>query len=146
MGEDEKMLNEHDKIINDNIIPRLNTLEQGQLTLEQGQIALEQGQIALRQSQEANQLQLSAFKMELESFRLSQQDLKNTVVESGSTLKEQNRELLKHVLKMDETKHKTSEKLTLKRLGTKEKVWLSILGGGGLVSGLIGLGVAIWGG
>jgi Holliday junction resolvasome RuvABC endonuclease subunit len=138
MGEDEKMLHEHDKLLKEDIIPRIGALEQGQMTLEQGQIAL-------KQQQEAANLQLDAFKLKLSSFELSQQEIKNTVVEYGTAQKEQTGQLLKHVLDMNKTQQKTDEKLTMKRLNTKEKVLLSVLGGSGLVAGLISLAVTIWG-
>jgi hypothetical protein len=131
MGEDDKMLHEHEKLIKDDIIPRIG--------------ALEQGQISLKQQQETDRLQLKAFENQLQSFKLSQEELKQTVVRYGDKQEKQSEKLLEHVLVMNQTQQKSTEKVTMKKLNTKEKVLLSVLGGGGLVAGLISLAVTIWG-
>ncbi|MGE6370658.1 hypothetical protein ACQKDB_16140 [Planococcus kocurii] len=112
-----KIVEKHDILISQEIMPRLEKVEAVNNKIEK---------------------EFSALRTELANVRNSQGSLELTVMKDGA----QTRDILlnrfvDHYLDSDGKQLVTKEKVELTKLGTKEKVWLAIIGmltGGGLAT------------
>lgn len=116
------MLDRHEELIHRNIIPRLEEVEKAQVD----------------------------FNKQVAEIQSSQQNLELTVMKDGQETRGILKQFVDHHLRIDQTKLDTqrdslmsNERITLKRLSTKEKVWIAIIGGitgsSGLIGGIAGL-------
>lgn len=107
----------HNDLINKDILPRLEKVELGQEEIKS---------------------EIKAMRTDIAAVRNAQGGLELTVLKDGA----QTRDILlnrfvDHYLDSDGKKLVTTEKVTLTKLGTKEKIWLAIIGmmtGGGLAT------------
>ncbi|WP_339212893.1 hypothetical protein [Solibacillus sp. FSL W8-0372] len=115
MEEQGKTLKEHDKAINVEILPRLEVLE--------------------KEHQEFK-MEVTSLKSDLLNVQKGQKELELTVMKDGN----QTRDLLKpfadHVLKQAEFEAQSEKDIAIKRMDTREKIFLGIFGTGG-VAGII---------
>lgn len=74
---------------------------------------------------ESAQLEL---KLQMESIKTSQQSLKATVMKDGQQTRDLLTKFVDHYFSADEKKFISQEKVTMKKLGTKEKVLLAVIG------------------
>lgn len=115
MEEQGKTLEDHDRTINIEILPRLELLEKEQLVFKQ---------------------EMTSLKSDLLSVQKGQTELELTVMKDGN----QTRDLLKpfadHVLKQAEFEAQSEKDIAIKRMDTREKIFLGIFGTGG-VAGII---------
>jgi len=68
------------------------------------------------------------FKVQIESIKSSQQSLEFTVMKDGQQTRDLLTKFVDHYFSTDEKKFKSQEKVALKKLGTKEKIWLAVIG------------------
>ena len=115
MQETFKKVGEHDVVIHEDILPRLEILEKEHL----------------------------AFKQEMTSFQKGQKELELTVMKDGQQTRDLLGKFVDHYFGTDDKKLMINEKVTMKRLSRSEKIILgffAILGGsGGVIAGLITL-------
>lgn len=109
-----KKIEEHDALINRDILPRLEEVE-----AEQEKAA---------NKAESMQNDIASIKTDVASIRNAQGSLELTVMKDGA----QTRDILlnrfvDHYLETDERQLVTHEKVTMHKLGTKEKVWLAVV-------------------
>lgn len=110
-----KTLESHEKAINAEILPRLELLEKEQLVFKQ---------------------EMTSLKSDLLSVQKGQTELELTVMKDGN----QTRDLLKpfadHVLKLAEFEAQSEKDIAIKKMDTREKIFMGIFGTGG-VAGII---------
>ena len=115
MQETFKKVGEHDVVIHEDILPRLEILEKEHL----------------------------AFKQEMTSFQKGQKELELTVMKDGQQTRDLLGKFVDHYFGTDDKKLMINEKVTMKRLSRSEKIILgffAILGGsGGVIAGLLTL-------
>lgn len=113
MQEAFKKVGEHDVVIHEDILPRLEILEKEHL----------------------------AFKQEMTSFQKGQKELELTVMKDGQQTRDLLGKFVDHYFGTDDKKLMINEKVTMKRLSRSEKIILgffAILGGsGGVIAGFI---------
>lgn len=106
-----KTLEDHGNAINVEILPRLELVEKEQLAFKQ---------------------EMTSLKSDLLSVQKGQTELELTVMKDGN----QTRDLLKpfadHVLKQAEFEAQSEKDIAIKRMDTREKIFLGIFGTGGL--------------
>ncbi|MFC3883740.1 hypothetical protein ACFOU2_09605 [Bacillus songklensis] len=107
----EKKIYEHEAVINDNILPRLEGLE-----LEHAQFKQE----------------MASLKTDLMGVQKGQKELELTVMKDGKETRELLKPFADHVLKQVEFESQTEKDIQLKKMDTREKIFLSIFGTGGL--------------
>jgi len=119
MQEAFESINEHDEVINEDILPRLREVEKIQ--------------VELKKSQEE-------FTKEIALVRHAQSSLELTVMKDGDRTRALLERFVDHYFGTDDKKLVMREKVTLKRLSTKEKIVIGIataLGGtGGVLAGI----------
>lgn len=110
--EDLKMLYRHDQLIQEDILPRLKRVEDAQVD----------------------------FTKQVESIKASQTSLELTVMKDGQETRGLLNRFVDHYLETDSVKHASNERVTLKRLSSKEKVVIAVLGtiagSGGLIAAI----------
>jgi len=68
------------------------------------------------------------FKIQMDSINSSQQSLKFTVMKDGQQTRDLLTKFVDHYFSTDDKKFISQEKVTMKKLGTKEKVLLAVIG------------------
>lgn len=96
----EKMVINHEELIKGDILPRLEIVEKAQ----------------------------ADFTQQVETIKASQTSLELTVMKDGQQTRDLLTRFVDHFFKTDEQMIKTKEKVTLRKLGTKEKVLLALIG------------------
>jgi len=138
-GETE-MINEHEKLLKDDVIPRITTLEEWKAT-------------AIKQIDEFNR-ELVDFRQQIQQTNINVQDVKQTVTQYGQANATVTQKLLDHVLDIKDVQEKneatfkmaqlkSNEKVIVKRFSTKEKIVGTLFGAGGL-AGIIAAVIQIW--
>lgn len=106
------MLQEHDQIINLDILPRLRQVENAQVE----------------------------FKHQIDKIQSSQQSLELTVMKDGQETRSILNKFVNHYFSSDKQKFVSDERVTMKRLSSKEKIAIGIIGAiagsGGLVAAI----------
>lgn len=109
------MLQEHDEIIKMDIMPRLRQVEQAQVDT----------------------------KYQIDKIQNSQQSLELAVLKDGQETRNILNRFMDHFFYTDKEKIKSDAKVTLKRLSTKEKVLLAVVGSlcgaGGLLATIVSI-------
>lgn len=117
-----KKVGEHDEIIHQGILPQLKEIKQEQNEMKQQQEMLAK---------------------EITKMALSQNSLELTVMKDGQQTRELLGRFVDHYFGTDDKKLITKEKVTLKRLSTREKIALgffAVLGGsGGIFAGVVAI-------
>ena len=68
------------------------------------------------------------FKVQIESIKTSQQSLEFTVMKDGQQTRDLLTKFVDHYFSTDEKKFNSQEKVAMKKLSTKEKVILAVIG------------------
>ena len=124
----EKKISEHDEVINNNILPRLKIVEEMQVNFG-GEVAALKTDLAKVQTGQAN-------------LEKGQKDLELTVMKDGKETRDLLKPFADHVLNQAEFDARTKKEVAIKKMDTREKVFLSIFGTGG-VAGIIAGVVAL---
>lgn len=106
----EKTVQEHDQTIKENILPRLEGLESEQATFKR---------------------EISSLKTDLMGVQKGQKELELTVMKDGKETRELLKPFADHVLKQAEFEYQTEKDIAIKKMDTREKIYLSIFGTGG---------------
>lgn len=118
-----KTVSEHDELINENILPRLDKVEKSQ---------------AANDSElEDVKAELQGIKSEVTAVRSAQSSLELTVLKDGAQTRDLLNRFVDHYFTSDGKAFVSRDAITKQKWGTKEKVWLGIIGvfsGGGLVT------------
>jgi chromosome segregation ATPase len=117
-----EMLNKHDEEIHNNILPRLQAVEEAQQQFS---------------------TQLGQMQLELSKVQQGQSNLELTVMKDGQATRDLLNKFVDHFFKKDELEVKAEENITIARLTTREKIVVGIVGtlggGGGLIAGILAL-------
>ena len=124
----ERKISEHDEVINNNILPRLKIVEEMQVNFG-GEVAALKTDLAKVQTGQAN-------------LEKGQKDLELTVMKDGKETRDLLKPFADHVLNQAEFDARTKKEVAIKKMDTREKVFLSIFGTGG-VAGIIAGVVAL---
>lgn len=110
--EDIQMLHRHDEMIREDILPRLKNVEDAQID----------------------------FTKQVESIKASQTSLELTVMKDGRETRSILNKFVDHYFATDKDKLVIEERVTLKRLSSKEKIVIALLGtiagSGGLIAAI----------
>ena len=93
------MLDKHDRLINDDILPRMKVMEDNQKRLE----------------------------VEMMNVRNGQTQLENTVIKESQSTRDLLNKFVDHTLQISHTKVQGKQDIQLKKLDTKEKVLVGII-------------------
>lgn len=124
--EEAEMLNKHDQLLNEQVMPRLESLEKAQ-------------------AEQSDQLQ--SLQTDMNQVKHGQTQLENTLMKEGQKTRDsqdQMSELLNkfvtHYFKQDEQEQQAQSALSIQRLTTREKIIVGSLtalaGSGGLLAGI----------
>lgn len=105
------MLDKHEKEIQENILPRLEAVEQAQA---------------------AFQKEVANIKTDLMGVQKGQAQLELTVMKDGRETRELLKPFADHVLKQVEFEAQSEKDLKMKKMDTREKILTGIFGAGGL--------------
>ena len=144
----ENKLQEHDKILKSDILPRVENLESKQSSLEKSQLATSQEVQALRNdllSVQKGQVQLEKGQKEMELTMVKEGQANRKIMNENKAL---SNKLLDHVLKKDEKETEVEEeakkrkdeneaKLKSQKWEVIGKVGTVLVGSGGFLYGLI---------
>ena len=128
-GEELEMLSRHDKQINDEIIPKLETHDQKFLAHEERMVALERGQKEYK-------LEMGKVTNNVEAIRFSQDNLKDTLINTATKQEDRLDKILALSFDIKGKQIASDEKVTIAKLSAKEKIIAAFLGVGG-ISGFI---------
>lgn len=110
-----QMLTEHDKAIKEDILPRIEKLEQS----------------------------FEIMKTDLGKVKEGQSSLELTVMKDGQQTRDLLNKFVDHFFKKDEAEVGVNERITIAKLDRKTKIWLGVLGvlggGGGVTAGVTAL-------
>lgn len=113
-----EMLEEHEKILKENVLPRLDKMENVQESFAD-QVTNISGQV-------------SEISEQVSTIKSTQQSLELTVMKDGQVTRDLLTQFVNHYFEKDNRKYESEEKVTLAKLSVKEKVLISIFGAGGL--------------
>ncbi len=104
-------IKKHDDAINGEILPRLELLEKEQLVFKQ---------------------EMTLLKTDLINVQKGQKELEVTVMKDGKETRDLLKPFADHVLKKAEFDAQSEKDIAIKRMDTREKIFLAIFGTGGL--------------
>ncbi|UAW07786.1 hypothetical protein PVJ1_00052 [Psychrobacillus phage PVJ1] len=115
-----RIVENHDKTINENILPRVEALEKEHLVFKQ---------------------EMSALKTDLIGVQKGQKDLEVTVMKDGKETRDLLKPFADHVLSQAQFGAQSQREITIKRMDIKEKLWTAALGGGiaGILMAIVAL-------
>lgn len=116
-------VNEHEDLIQNNILPRLDNVENLQ--------AVNTSELQVVKAE------LQSIKAEVTAVRSAQSSLELTVLKDGAQTRDLLNRFVDHYFTSDEKAFVSKDAITKQKWGTKEKVWLGVIGifaGGGLVT------------
>jgi chromosome segregation ATPase len=118
----QEMLNKHDEEIHNNILPRLQAVEEAQQQFSS---------------------QLGQMQLDLSKVQQGQSNLELTVMKDGQATRDLLNKFVDHFFKKDELEVKAEENITIAKLTTREKIIVGVVGtlggGGGLIAGILAL-------
>lgn len=118
----ERKILEHDEAIHQNILPRLQQVEEAQKSFN---------------------TQISELQTNLAKVQSGQANLELTVMKDGQATRDLLNKFVDHFFKKEELEVKAEENITIAKLSTKEKIIVGIVGtvggGGGLIAGILAL-------
>ncbi|QNG60399.1 hypothetical protein H4O14_02410 [Bacillus sp. PAMC26568] len=137
---DTEMLEKHEVTINENILPRLQKVEEVQETIRAEVSELKNNLTLLQKGQSDLQITVMKDGQATRDLQYQMKDIQQEQKELQQSSNSMINTLLGHVLKQDSAKQKTNEKVTLKQLSMKEKIILGVTGtlfGTGGLAGII---------
>lgn len=131
-GEELEMLSRHDKQINDEIIPKLDDHDKRFLAHEERMAALEREQKEYR-------LEMGKVTNTVDAIKNSQDNLKDTLINTSNRQEDRLDKILSLTFDIKGKQVAADEKVTIAKLGTREKIIASILGVGGVSGAIVAL-------
>jgi hypothetical protein len=126
LREEEELLKKHEDLLQNQVLPDIESLKKITLNHEEKMRAIEENQ------KEYN-IQQAALKNDVQGVNLAQTDLKLTIQQMGQDLKEQNSKLFDHVLTVDRQKREQTHAIRLANLDLRGKVIVAVLGSSSLI-------------
>lgn len=125
-----KTVEEHETLIKQDILPRLERVE-----LIQNET---KGEIQeVKTEVHGVKTEVQGVKTEVTAVRNAQVSMELAILKEGQYTRELLDQLLKHVLKIDDTELASKKEIAIRKLGKSEKIsiaFISMLGGGGIVA------------
>ncbi|MER2119194.1 MAG: hypothetical protein ABS935_02945 [Solibacillus sp.] len=124
LEEQGKAIENHDKAINAEILPRLELLEKEQLVFKQ---------------------EMTSLKSDLLSVQKGQTELELTVMKDGNQTRDLLKPFAEHVLKQVEFEAQSEKDIAIKKMDTREKILIGFFGAGGIaiisavISGIVAM-------
>lgn len=124
LEEQGKTLENHEKAINAEILPRLELLEKEQLVFKQ---------------------EMTSLKSDLLSVQKGQTELELTVMKDGNQTRDLLKPFAEHVLKQVEFEAQSEKDIAIKKMDTREKILIGFFGAGGIaiisavISGIVAM-------
>ncbi|HCG4535573.1 TPA: hypothetical protein NJY08_004418 [Salmonella enterica subsp. enterica serovar Typhi str. AG3] len=106
-----KTLESHEKAIHENILPRLEGLEKEHMIFKQ---------------------EISLLRTDLVSVQKGQKDLELTVMKDGKETRDLLKPFADHVLQQAQFGAQSEKEIAIKKMDTREKIFMTIFGTGGL--------------
>lgn len=106
-----KIVEEQGKTISENILPRLEILEKEHMAFKQ---------------------EVTSLKADITKVQSGQKDLELTVMKDGKETRDLLKPFADHVLMQAQFEAQTEKDIAIKRMDTREKIFLAIFGTGGL--------------
>jgi hypothetical protein len=135
----EQKVNSHDIAINEEILPRLEAVEKDSKEHKEKMKLLEDNMKTQKE-------QMTTIEKSLVSVQLGQKDLETTVLKNGQSnteLQMQSQNMIQSLLSLVGNKNESEAQVTIKKLDTREKIVVAMIGGLFGAGGLAGIFIAV---